>query len=51
MPSQQDIKQRITSVTGTSKITRAMELVAALVGAVAAPNDADCLPSKFLCWW
>ena len=28
MPSQQDIKQRITSVTGTSKITRAMELVA-----------------------
>jgi len=22
-----------------------------LVGAVAAPNDADCLPSKFLCWW
>ncbi len=28
MPSQQDIKQRIRSVTGTSKITRAMELVA-----------------------
>jgi F-type H+-transporting ATPase subunit gamma len=28
MPSQQDIKQRITSITGTSKITRAMELVA-----------------------
>jgi F-type H+-transporting ATPase subunit gamma len=28
VPSQQDIKQRITSVTGTSKITRAMELVA-----------------------
>ncbi|MSO44157.1 MAG: ATP synthase F1 subunit gamma [Thermoleophilia bacterium] len=28
MPSQLDIKQRITSVTGTSKITRAMELVA-----------------------
>ncbi len=28
MPSQQDIKQRIVSVTGTSKITRAMELVA-----------------------
>lgn len=28
MPSQQDIKQRITSVRGTSKITRAMELVA-----------------------
>ena len=28
MPSQQDIKQRITSVTGTSKITSAMELVA-----------------------
>jgi len=26
--SQQDIKQRITSITGTSKITRAMELVA-----------------------
>ena len=28
MASQQDIKQRITSITGTSKITRAMELVA-----------------------
>ncbi len=28
MASQLDIKQRITSVTGTSKITRAMELVA-----------------------
>jgi len=28
VPSQQDIKQRIVSVTGTSKITRAMELVA-----------------------
>ena len=28
MPSQQDIKQRITSISGTSKITRAMELVA-----------------------
>lgn len=28
MASQQDIKQRITSVRGTSKITRAMELVA-----------------------
>lgn len=28
MASQQDIKQRITSVSGTAKITRAMELVA-----------------------